>query len=70
MVKYWLPITANLLTMPVYILEGQNFHILISNNDLTVVTNALYLLPMFCQYFADVKYLFLPIVSIMIGKIF
>ena len=56
--------------MPVYILEGQNFHILISNNDLTVVTNALYLLPMFCQYFADVKYLFLPIVSIMIGKIF
>ena len=41
--------------MHVNILEGQNFLALISTNDLPIVTNALYLLPMFSQYFANVK---------------
>ena len=56
LVKYWLQIPANLLPMHLYILEGHNFHILISTNDLPIVTNALYLLPLFGQYFANVKY--------------
>ena len=41
--------------MHLYILEDQNFHILISTNDLPIITNALHLLPMFYQYFANVK---------------
>ena len=59
MVKYWLPITANLLPMHLNILAGHNFQILLSTNDLPIVTNALFLLPMFCH--DKTNYLFLPI---------
>ena len=45
--KILLPITADLLLIDLYILEGHNFHILISTNELPIVTDALYLLPMF-----------------------
>ena len=38
---------ANILPIHLYILVFQNLHILISTNDLSIVTNALYLLPMF-----------------------
>ena len=70
MVKYWLPITANLLSMHLYILTGHNFHILTSTNDLPIVTNELYLLPMFWQRFANVKkrICFYQFVPTMTGK--
>ena len=45
--------------MHLNILVGHNFQILLSNNDLPTVTNALFLLPMFCH--CKIKYLFLPI---------
>ena len=41
---------ANLLPMDLYILAGHNFHILICYYDLPIVTNALCLLPMYCQF--------------------
>ena len=69
LVKYWLPITANFLSMHFYILEGHNFHILISTNDLSIITNALYLLPMFCQC-KVLSICFYEFVPIMIGKNF
>ena len=70
MVKYWLPIPANLLSMHLYILTGHNFHILTSTNDLPIVTNELYLLPMVWQRFANVKkrICFYQFVPTMIGK--
>ena len=70
MVKYWLPITANLLSMHLYILTSHNFHILTSTNDLPIVTNELYLLPMFWQRFANVKkrICFYQFVPTMTGK--
>ena len=49
--KKMLSATANLLPIHLYILVFQNLHILISTDDLSIVTNALYLLPMFCQCF-------------------
>ena len=51
LVKYWLQISADFLYSFFYILEGHTFHIyiLIFNNDIPIVTNALYLLPIFCQ---------------------
>ena len=42
---------ANILPIHLYILVFQNLHILISTDDLSIVTNALYLLPMLCQCF-------------------
>ena len=35
--------------MHLYILAVHNCHIMISTNDLQIVTNALFLLPIFCQ---------------------
>ena len=40
LVKYWLAIIANLLPMHLHILEGHNFQIFISTNDLPIVTYA------------------------------
>ena len=51
--------------MHLYVLEVHNFHILISTIDLPIVTNALKLLPMFCQ-----KFLFYQFVPIMTDKDF
>ena len=56
--------------MHLYILTGHNFHILTSTNDLPIVTNELYLLPMVWQRFANVKkrICFYQFVPTMIGK--
>ena len=49
--------------MHLNVLAGHNFQILLSTNDLPIVTNALFL----CQCFAICFYQFVPI---MIGKTF
>ena len=54
LLKYWLPVTASLY-LCIYIFWKVRVSILISTNDLPIVANALYLLPMFCQYFANVN---------------